>query len=105
MTILALLRALLIPKARLAVENLALRQQIAVLKRSVPRPRIRARDRIFWLLLRRLWSRWRGAVGFVQPATVVAWHREGWRILWRARSKGKPGRPPISREVQDRRCS
>ena len=101
MTLLALLRALLIPKAQLAVENLALRQQVAVLKRSVPRPRIRARDRIFWVLFRRLWSGWRGAVGFVQPATVVAWHREGWRILWRARSRGKPGRPPISREVQD----
>jgi transposase InsO family protein len=101
MTLLAFLRALLIPKTQLAVENLALRQQIAVLKRSVPRPRIRARDRVHWVLLRRLWGGWRGTVGFVQPATVVAWHREGWRILWRARSKGKPGRPPISIEVRD----
>ena len=76
---LALLRALLIPKAQLAVESLALGQQIAAHERSVPRPRIRAPDRIFWVFLRGLWSGWRGAVGFVQPVTVVAWHREGWR--------------------------
>lgn len=63
--------------------------------------RFRAGDRIFWVLLRRPWSGWRDAVGFVRPATVVAWHREGWRILWRTRSRGKPGRPPISSEVRD----
>ena len=76
---LLLLRALLVPKLQLALENVALRQQVAVLRRSVPRPRVRARDRVFWVLLRRLWSDWRDSLALVQPATVVRWHRlAGW---------------------------
>jgi len=59
MTLLALLRALLIPKAQLVVENLALRQQLIVLKRGMPRPSLRRQDRLFWVLLRRLWPAWR----------------------------------------------
>jgi hypothetical protein len=58
MFLLHLLRARLIPRASLALENLALRQQLAVLKRSVPRPRLRQRERLWWVLLCRLWSGW-----------------------------------------------
>jgi hypothetical protein len=97
---LALLRALLIPKAQLAVESLALGQQIAAHERSVPRPRIRAPDRIFWVFLRGLWSGWRGAVGFVQPVTVVAWHREGWRSCGeRGRRESRAGRQSRAKSV------
>lgn len=98
---LLLLRAVLIPKLHLALENVALRQQVAVLRRSVPRPRPRAHDRIFWVILRRIWSGWRDALGLVQPATVVRWHRAGWRLVWRLRSRKKTGRPPIPLEVRE----
>ena len=65
------LRAMLVPKARLAIENLALRQQLAVCKQSVKRPKLRPRDRIFWVCLSRLWSHWRSALVIVQPETVI----------------------------------
>lgn len=74
------LRAMLIPKARLAMENLALRQQLAVLKGSIKRPKLRPRDRVFWACLSRLWRDWRDALVLVKPETVVAWHRQGFRL-------------------------
>jgi putative transposase len=101
MLILTLLCALLLSRTSLALENLALRQQVAVLKRSVPRPRIRLRDRIYWVLMRRLWSGWRDSLLLVQPSTVVRWHRRGWGLLWRWRSRGNPGRPAIPYEVRE----
>ena len=61
------LRAMLVPKAQLVVENLALRQQLAVLKHSVKRPKLRPRDRVFWVWLSRFWSNWRSALILVQP--------------------------------------
>jgi hypothetical protein len=101
MLILILLRALLFSRTSLALENLALRQQVAVLKRSVPHPRIRTRDRIYWVILRRLWTGWRQSLLVVQPDTVVRWHRRGWGLLWRWKSRGQPGRPAIPHEVRD----
>ena len=61
----------------LALENLALRHQLAVLRRAAPRPRLRRSDRLFWVLLSRLWSGWAEAVSIVQPETVIRWHRTG----------------------------
>jgi transposase InsO family protein len=101
MLILALIRAILLSRTSLALENLALRQQVATLKQSVPRHRIRLRDRIYWLVLRRLWSGWRDTILIVRPATVVAWYRQGFRLFWRWRSRGTPGRPPITAEVRE----
>ena len=101
MNVLVLLRALLVPRTALVLENLALRQQVAVLKRSVPRPRVRLRDRIYWVVLRRIWSGWRDCLRHVRPSTVVRWHRLGWRLVWRWRSRGKPGRPLISLETRE----
>jgi putative transposase len=66
-TCLLFLRAILVPKARLAVENLAFRQQLAVCKQSVNRPNLRPPDRIFWVWLSRVWSKWRSALVIVQP--------------------------------------
>ncbi len=60
--LLVFLRAMLIPKAQLAVENLALRQQLAVCRQSVKRPKLRPRDRVFWVLLSCLWPNWRTAL-------------------------------------------
>jgi putative transposase len=77
-----------------ALENLALRQQLAALKRSVRRPELRARDRIFWILLANAWRDWRKALVLVHPDTVVRWHREWLRWRWAARSRpSRRGRP------------
>ncbi len=68
-------RGLVSDRARLATENLAFRQQLAVLKRRMPRPKIRRGDRVFWVWLVRLWADWRTVLAVVQPETVVRWHR------------------------------
>ena len=69
------LRTLLGSSAAVTLENVALRYQLAALQRSVARPRLRRRDRIFWISLSRLWAGWRASLVIVQPATVLAWHR------------------------------
>jgi transposase InsO family protein len=95
-----ILRGLVRGRAALALENLALRQQLAVLRRAVKRPRLRPRDRIFWVLLKGLCEDWRSHLILVKPETVVGWHRRGFKLFWRWKS-GKGGRPRISREVID----
>ncbi len=77
-------RAILRGRAALALENLTLRQQLAVLRRSVKRPRLRPRDRIFWVLLRRFCPDWRSHLILVKPDTVVRWHRRGFNKCVRA---------------------
>ena len=82
-------------------ENLALRQQLAVYERQTHRPPLRPSDRLFWSLLVNRWTGWRGALVFVQPETIVRWHRAGWRRYWTWRSRGqRPRRPRISVELQ-----
>ena len=81
--VLVFLRAMLILKIHLAVENLALRQQLAVCKQSVKRPKLRPRDRVFWVWLSRLWPNWRSALAIVQPESVIRWHRLGVKLYWR----------------------
>jgi len=86
----------------LALENLALRQQLAILKRSKKRPQIRTKDRLFWILLCRFWSNWREPLIVVKPETVIRWHRKDFKLFWRFKSRRKsPGRPPISAEIRD----
>ena len=80
----ALLRAALRDRAGLVAENLVLRHQLAVLARPTrTRPRLRARDKALWVLIRRLWRDWRGSLVLVRPETVIGWHRQGWRLSWR----------------------
>ena len=67
----------------LALENLALRQQLATLKYRCPRPRLTNSDRMFWVLLSRHWPGWTDVLHIVQPATVIRWHRQGFRYYWR----------------------
>ena len=89
-------------KARLAVGNLALRQQLAICRQSVKRPKLRPRDCIFWVWLSCLWPKWRSALAIVQPDTVVHWHRMGFKLYWRWKSKaGTPGRPCVDREIRN----
>ena len=87
----------------LVLENVALRHQIAVLKRSgTRRPCFRLWDRLFWILFSRWWPQWRRSLIIVQPATVLRWRREGWSALlrYRARGRWRGGRPRISREIR-----
>ncbi len=77
------LRAFILGRAAAAFENLALRQQVAVFKRSVKRPKLRTRDRIFWVWLSRLWPNWQSALAIVQPETVIRWHHQGFRLYWK----------------------
>jgi putative transposase len=58
-------------------------------------------DRIFWIALFRFWSRWKHSLVIVKPDTVVRWHRTGFKLYWRWRSKRGPGRPPISLEIRN----
>ena len=96
-----LLRALLGRSTAVTLENVALRHQLDVLQRSTPRFRLRRRDRIFWVCLSRLWTNWRASLVLVRPATVVAWHRQGFQLYWRWKSRPRlPGRPPIDLEIR-----
>jgi hypothetical protein len=83
-----------------AIEILALRQQISVLKRKRPRPRLHQLDRLFWTILRRVWSRWAAVLVVVKPETVVGWHRAGFQLFWRWRSRARGGRPRTTAEIR-----
>ena len=84
-------------RASLSAENAILRHQLSVLQRDRPRPWFRPADRVLWIWLCRHWNRWRFALVLIQPATVLRWHREGYRRFWRRRSGGQGGRPRIPR--------
>lgn len=70
-----------------ALENLALRQQLAIYKRKKQRPRLVGPDRWFWVVLAALWRDWRKPLFVVHPDTVVRWQRERFRRYWAQRSK------------------
>src|SRR5262245_25489502 len=83
----AFVRALLGSSTAVTLENVALRHQLAVLQRSVGRPRLRRWDRLVWVGLSQLWAGWRSTLVIVQPATVLAWHRQGFQLYWRWKSR------------------
>jgi putative transposase len=87
----------------LLLENLALRQQLAVLGRKHPKPQFGPSDRLFWVLLRRMWSRWKQALILVQPETVIRWHRAGFRLYWTwlSRHRTRAGRKCVGRELRE----
>ena len=97
---LAWFRAFFRSRHDLGLELAALRHQLAVLKRQNPRPKFSRWDRLFWLTLRCLWSRWARVLVMVRPETVVSWHRAGFRWYWGFRSRHRPGRPKITSELQ-----
>ena len=98
----AFVREMAMSRATLQLENIALRQQVAVLKRERPRLRLRPLDRVFWVFLSRLWPRRKDALVIVKPDTVVGWHRQGFRLFWKWNScHGKPGRPRTSKEIRE----
>jgi hypothetical protein len=99
-----LVRSVFRSHSELAIENLALRQQLAVLKAKRPRPGLTLLDRIFWVSLRRLWPKWTHALVIVKPETVVRWHRAGFKSFWRWKSR-RLGRPTTIRELIRRMAS
>jgi putative transposase len=99
--LLSTLRVLLHDRRALLVENLLLRQQLAVALRANPRPRLRRRDRLFWAVALRVCVDWRRHLLLVRPETVLRWHRRGWRLYWWWRSRRPVGRPRVPGEVRD----
>src|SRR5205809_4654579 len=86
---------------QVALENAALRQQLAVFKRDVKRPRLHRRGRLFWIGLRRIWKEWKSALVIVRPETVISWQRIRFkRYWWRLSQPKTPGRPPMSSEIR-----
>src|SRR5215471_2490474 len=98
---LAMLGGLIRSRAALHFEVLALRHQLQVLERSRPRRlRLAKADRWLWAWLSRLWDGWRTAVVIVKPETVIAWHRQGFRLFWTWNSRPRHGRPPVAPETR-----
>jgi putative transposase len=88
--------------SELALENLALRQQLAVLNRQRRRPKLRKLDRLFWVLLSRSWERWKETLVIVKPETVLRWHRKRFTSYWtRLSGHNGPGRPRKDREIRE----
>jgi putative transposase len=97
---LAIIRVFFRSRVETSLEVLALRQQVAVLKRKRPRAPLNRLDRFFWTTLRHTWPRWSDVLVIVKPETVVGWHRAGFRLYWRWRSRPRGGRPKLSEEMR-----
>ena len=87
----------------LLLENLALRQQLAVMKQRHPHPRFAAPEKLFWVILRRFWPGWKRALILVQPETVVRWHKAGFKLYWTwlSRQRNRAGRKCVSKELRE----
>jgi len=81
-------------KSALVAENAFLRYQLGILRRSVKRPRCTPTNRALLVLLASRLRAWRQALLIVQPATVLRWHRQGFRLFWRRKSRPRPSRQP-----------
>ena len=89
-------------RSRLEAENLFLRHQLAIaLRRAPPRLRLRGSDRALLIWMTRLWPDLVDAVQVVQPETILRWHRAGFKVFWRWKSRNRAGRPKIDRGLRD----
>jgi hypothetical protein len=86
-------------RAKLIADNALLRQQVVVLKRGSPRPRLKPRDRWTIAAITKMFPALLDAVTIVHPETVIRWHRSFWRLLWWHRSRRPVGRPPIDADT------
>ena len=88
-------------RRQLILENLALRQQLAMIKSSGKRPRVSPADRLFWVLFSTYVNGWRSMLHALHPDTVVRWHREGFRRYWAWKNRRQHvGRPTIDKEIR-----
>jgi putative transposase len=100
-SLLVTLRTSLRERAGLQLEILALRHQLQVLERTRPRRmRLTRSDQLLWVWLSRVWPGWRSAVVIVKPETILAWHRRGFRLFWRWKSRRRLGRPVVPPDVR-----
>src|SRR5260370_38898920 len=90
-------------RRNLWLENLALRQQLVILNRKHPRPGLTVVDKLFWVLVRGVWSKWKQALIVVSPEADVRWHRAGFRFYWTwlSRHQISSGRTRISKELRE----
>src|SRR2546426_1923389 len=102
LALLGALRAALRTRTNLTLENLALRQQLALLRHGSKRPRFGRLDRLLWVWLSSRWAGWRDALHLVRPETVIRWHRQGFRVFWTWKSRrGRVGRPRVGRRLRN----
>src|SRR5437899_5672312 len=103
LTLLLSLRDCFRARSFLQAVILALRHQLLVLQRSNGGHKLRLgwADRVLWVWLSRLWNDWRSALLLVKLETVIAWHRQGFRLYWRWKSRCVEGRPTVSPEVRN----
>src|ERR1035437_7737138 len=96
------LRSAFCAREDLILENLALRQQLLALHAQRPRRRLTASHKLFWVVLRKLWDKWKEPLILATPRTVVDWHRAGFRLYWKwlSRAKSRGGRKPVSKEIR-----
>jgi putative transposase len=96
------LRSVFCAREDLILENLALRQQLLALHAQRPRRRLNRSHKLFWVVLRGLWARWKEPLILVTPRTVVGWHRAGFRLYWKwlSRARSRAGRKPVSKEIR-----
>jgi putative transposase len=100
LSLLAAIRVFFRNRSDTALQVLALRQQVAVLKRKRQRSKLNRVDRLFWTALRHCWSRWTEVLVIVKPETVIGWRRAGFRLYWRWRSRPRGGRPKVNGEIR-----
>src|SRR5438105_8072548 len=100
LALLGALRAALRTRTDLTLENLALQQQLALLRRRSKRPKFGLLDRAFWMWLSQWWTRWSEVLHVVKPQTVIRWHRQSFRAFWTWKSRrGRVGRPRVGAEL------
>jgi hypothetical protein len=99
-TLLGAVRDLVRSRAGLIEENALLRQQVIVLQRGKPHPRLKARDRFAIAAITKFFSATADAVTIVRPETVIGWHRSLWKVIWTRRSRHRIGRPPIDADTR-----
>lgn len=87
-------------KAQLQFENIYLRKQIEILKRSSIKPKIKKSDRIFFTVMKNLITNWKKNLFIIKPETVIKWHRQGFNLYWKIKSRKKNGRPKIEKELR-----
>ena len=89
-------------RAALHLENLALRHQLGVLRRSVKQPKLTPADRFLWAWPCDVWNDWRSSLVIVKPETVIAWHRKSFRMFWTWKVRhGQHGPPAVPKNVRE----
>jgi transposase InsO family protein len=98
---LAIIKAFFFKRSLLVAENILLRQQLIIFKRSAKKPALKTSDRIIIAFIAKLYRNWKNALLIISPDTIIKWHRKGFRLYWNWKSRGKPGRTTIPEELKD----